>query len=125
MNHNVFRRTLVLCSLLWISSSSAEDKPSEQTGKPKYSRYRLSGALLFVNWDSIQVSIYPNVTNMTVGELFRKAHAFFQGSEFRGIINIQLPTGETHTVFDTRGNFEYFEFASLQYLRVLQRRRSI
>ena len=118
MNHNVFRRTLVLCSLLWISSSSAEDKPSEQAGKPKYSRYRLSGALLFVNWDSIQVSFYPDPTTMTIGELFRKAHAFFQGSEFREIINIQLPTGETHTVFDTRGNFEYFEFASLQYFSI-------
>ena len=118
MNHNVFRLTLVLCSLLWISSSSAEDKPSEQAGKPKDSRYRLSGALLFVNWDSIQVSFYPSLTDMTIGELFRKAHAFFQGSEFKGSINIQLPNGETYTAFDSRENFEYFEFASLQFFSI-------
>lgn len=117
MNHNGFRLTLALCSLLWISSYAGE-KPIEQAGKPKDGQYRLSGALLFVNWDSFQLSIYPDPTAMTIGELFRKAHAFFQGSEFKGSINIQLPNGETYTVFDSKGNFEYFEFASLQYFSV-------
>lgn len=116
MNHNGFRLiALALCSLLWISSSYAEDKPKEQAGEPKDGQYRLSGALLFVNWDGFQISSYPDPTTMTIGELFRKAHAFFQGSEFKGSINIQLPNGETYTVFDSKGNFEYFEFASLQY----------
>ena len=122
MNHNGFRLiTLALCSLLWISSSYAEDKPSERTGELKgdqYGQYRLSGALLFVNWDSFQLSLYPDPTTMTAGELFRKAHAFFQGSEFKGSINIQLPNGETFTVFDSKGNVEYFTFASLQYFSV-------
>ena len=119
MNHNGFRLTLALCSLLWISSFYAEDNPSEQAGKPKDGQYRLSGAILFVNWDSFQISTNcPDPTTMTIGEQFRKAHAFFQGSEFKGSINIQLPNGETYTVFDSKGNFEYFEFASLQYFSV-------
>ena len=116
MNHNGFCLTFALCSLLWISSSYAEDEPSKQAGKPKDSQYRLSGALLFVNWDSFQLSTtYPDPTTMSIAELFRKAHAFFQGSEFKGSINIQLPNGETYTIFDSKGNFEYSEFASLQY----------
>lgn len=112
---------VVVCSLIWISSD-AKEKSSERVDLPipghKDGRYRLSGAFLFVNWDSFQISSYPELTTMTVGELFRKAHAFFQGSEFRGSITVKLPNDETYTVFDTKGNFEYFEFASVRYFSV-------
>ena len=83
MNHNGIRLiTLALCSLLWISSSHAEDKPSWQAGEPKDGQYRLSGALLFVNWDSVAAHILDpeqfihEITTMPIGELFRKAQIF-------------------------------------------------
>ena len=122
MNHNGIRLiTLALCSLLWISSSHAEDKPSWQAGEPKDGQYRLSGALLFVNWDSVAAHILDpeqfihEITTMPIGELLRKAHKFFQGSEFKGKIDIQLPNDEKYTVFDSKGNIEHLTFASVQY----------
>lgn len=122
---------VVVCTLIWISSD-AKEKSSERVDLPipghKDGRYRLSGAFLFVNWDSFQISSYPELTTMTVGELFRKAHAFFQGSEFKEVSPLSYRMTKriqfsTPTEISSTSSLHPFVTSPL-ITRVLQRRTS-
>lgn len=73
-------------------------------------RYRLNGALLFANWDSIRANInMGDILDKTFGEIVRKADGIFQRSEIKGQIVASLPNEEYFTIFE-RSNFDSVAF---------------